>query len=272
METPTPYGQINQKLAVERNVPKELYPAIALEQLADALAKAQMEMPVIERSRTVNVRMQSGGTYTFKYAPLDEIFSKIRPVLGKHGLSLSQLITSDEKGMVIETMLMHKSGQHIVSVARLPSVPAKPQDLGGLITYMRRYAIQCIVGIAAEENDADEMSEAAPQTVKQPRAKKSEPAPQNPPANSSATPLDDQTFQIVEIPAVPQVKDGQTNGKPWKVWGYTSPKAGIRLGTFDTKFGALLEEAAEQQIQLNITYEITPKGGNIIQIVKGAQV
>jgi len=238
-------------------------PKLKVEHLADALAKAQMELPPIERSRTVNVRMQNGGTYTFKYAPLDEIFSKIRPVLGKHGLSLSQLITSDEKGMVIETMLMHKSGQHIVSVARLPSVPAKPQDLGGLITYMRRYAIQCIVGIAAEENDADEMSEAAPnaQTVKQPRAKKSEPA----------TPLDDKTFQIVEIPAVPQVKGGETNGKPWKVWGYTSPKAGIRLGTFDTKFGALLEEAAEQGIELTITYEITPKGGNIIQIVKGAQ-
>lgn len=245
-------------------------PQLKIEHLAKALALAQMEMPIIERSRTVNVRMQSGGTYTFKYAPLDEIFSKIRPVLGKHGLSLSQLITSDEKGMVIETFLMHSSGQHIVSVARLPTVPAKPQDLGGLITYMRRYAIQCIVGIAAEENDADEMSEAAPtaQTVKQPRAKKSEPAPQNPPANSSATPLDDQTFQIVEIPAVPEMRTGTTNNKPWKVWGYTSPKAGIRLGTFDTKFGALLEEAAEQQIQLNITYEITPKGGNIIQIVK----
>lgn len=248
-------------------------PKLKIDSLAQALAKAQMEMPVIERSRTVSVRMQNGasagGTYTFKYAPLDEIFSKIRPVLGKHGLSLSQLINSDEKGMVIETFLMHASGQHIVSVARLPSVPSKPQDLGGLITYMRRYAIQCIVGIAAEENDADEMSEAAP-TVKQPRAKKPEPpASPPPPPASAATPLDDKTFQIVEIPTAPQIKTGENNGKPWKVWGYTSPKAGIRLGTFDTKFGALLEEAAEQGIELNITYEITPKGGNIIQIVKG---
>jgi hypothetical protein len=48
----------------------------------------------------------------------------------------------------------------------LPRVPESPQELGSLLTYLRRYAITALLGIATEEDDdgrqAAESSERGP--------------------------------------------------------------------------------------------------------------
>ncbi len=116
--------------------------------LAIALTKAQMAFPTVTRSKTVRVATKTGGSYTFSYAPLDTILDAVRKPLADNGLAIAQLIDRDS----LVTMLMHSSGASIEGRAQLPPF-TDVQGYGSAVTYLRRYAIQALLGIAAEEDD-----------------------------------------------------------------------------------------------------------------------
>ena len=117
-------------------------------QLAAALAKAQNQFPQIKRDKRVTVKTKTGGEYSFNYAPLDTILDAVRGPLGANGLALTQSL--DEGGL--RTTLMHESGAVITGCIAIPPT-ADIQGLGSAITYLRRYALQAMLGIAAEEDD-----------------------------------------------------------------------------------------------------------------------
>lgn len=124
--------------------------------LAAALAVAQGAFPTIERNREVEVKMKSGGKYSFCYATLDNIICSVRKPLTDNGLSYVQGINGSENGSVVETLLMHKSGQWIKTVIPVhanSSQDNKSQALGSGITYAKRYALTAILGIVAEDDD-----------------------------------------------------------------------------------------------------------------------
>jgi len=117
-----------------------------------ALVEAQAEFPSIPRDRTVSVRTQAGGSYSFSYAPLETILNAVRPVLAKHGLALVQRLESPGGTPALRTELRHKDGGVLAGSFPL-TVPDSPQALGSLLTYLRRYAISAILCLAAEEDD-----------------------------------------------------------------------------------------------------------------------
>jgi ERF superfamily len=117
--------------------------------LNTALAKAQAEFPRLERSKSVTVKTREQGSYSFSYAPLDAILEKTRPALTKHGLALTQQLTANG----LRTELRHKDGAKIGGTFPLPHTPASAQQLGSLLTYLRRYAIVALLGVAAEDDD-----------------------------------------------------------------------------------------------------------------------
>ena len=120
--------------------------------LAAALAKAQAQFPSISRDREVTVQTKTGGKYTFRYAPLDTILAAVRAPMSTNGLAISQLLDGPD----LVTLLMHESGAIIEGRTMIPREPgANVQQLGSAITYLRRYAIQAILGIASEEGDDD---------------------------------------------------------------------------------------------------------------------
>lgn len=135
--------------------------------LSAALAKAQAKFAPIERSRTVTVTMASGGKYTFNYASLDTIFLAVRPALAENGLAITQLIVHDE----LITLLLHAGGGRLEARSPLPKV-GRPQELGSAITYARRYAVQAILGVAAEEDDDGNAASGNERAIKE---RKSEP-------------------------------------------------------------------------------------------------
>lgn len=121
--------------------------------LNEALAAAQGEFPPIARDKQVTVQTRTGAAYTFSYAPLDTILACVRPALSKHRLALTQLLADNGAGPNLVTELRHADGALIRSTMKLPAHDGGPQALGSLLTYMRRYAIVAILGIAAEEDD-----------------------------------------------------------------------------------------------------------------------
>jgi hypothetical protein len=116
--------------------------------LAAALAKAQMAFPPITRDKRVTVTTKSGGSYSFTYAPLDSILAAVRAPLAANGLAVVQVLD----GGALVTFLIHESGASITGRVDLPPT-ADIQGLGSAITYLRRYALQAVLGIAAEEDD-----------------------------------------------------------------------------------------------------------------------
>lgn len=121
-----------------------------LNEIALALSKLQGEV--------LNATKDKQG-YNYSYADLAQILEISRPLMAKHGLSLTQMPTTETDGKIgLTSLLMHTSGQHIQSSFELPIEAAAKmstaQACGSVITYMRRYALAAILGIAQTDEDA----------------------------------------------------------------------------------------------------------------------
>ena len=119
-----------------------------LKALNAAIAKAQGEFPPIPKNQKVDT-----GTYSYEYADLASILSLVRPVLSKHGLALIQRLENPSGGgPSIRTELRHSDGGVVAASFPLGEWQT-PQQLGSMVTYIRRYAYSAMLGIAAEEDD-----------------------------------------------------------------------------------------------------------------------
>lgn len=134
----------------------------SLANLGIALAKAQSELKAIHKDST-------NPHFRNTYASLDTILESVRPALAKHGLSLVQGATAphaDENGVVrsfvVETMLLHASGEYIINAAVMPLAKADPQGAGGAMTYGRRYGVAALLALATEEDDDGNTASARP--------------------------------------------------------------------------------------------------------------
>jgi hypothetical protein len=115
--------------------------------LAKALSEFQAEV-TNPANTAVNPFFKS------KYAPLSDILTLVRPILGKYGLSVVQDPSTNGGDVVIKTTLFHSSGEFIESdplTLKMEKVTA--QGAGSAITYARRYAISAILGLSSEDDD-----------------------------------------------------------------------------------------------------------------------
>jgi len=120
-----------------------------IDKLAEALAKAQGAMePAIKSS--------DNPFFKSRYADLYSTWQACREPLTSNGLSITQLPDDSSDGYVgIVTILMHTSGQWIKSKISTKLVKPDPQALGSAISYLRRYALQAIVGISTADDDSE---------------------------------------------------------------------------------------------------------------------
>lgn len=166
-----------------------------LDQLFSAFAKFQAECPDITHDAVVKVRTKKGGQYEFSYATLGNIQRTTKPYLTKHGLSVIQLVSNGG----VETILAHESGQFIESGTFVIEVPTEedevpnPQDVGGAVTYAKRYQLAAMLNVDAMKDDdansasgneivAEKSSTPPPEPVKKPKkkapVKKAKPEPE----------------------------------------------------------------------------------------------
>lgn len=134
-----------------------------------ALAKAQGAFQPIVKNRDVEITMKSGGRYRFRYADLEEILTKTRPALSANGLALIQTIN----GSNLVCQLVHADGGVITSEVPMPSVRdlGDPKSFGAAITYLRRYLVTAMLGVAADDDldeDGQEMGEPQARTASKP--------------------------------------------------------------------------------------------------------
>lgn len=124
-----------------------------------ALAAFQAEVPKITKDEKAKIEGVSPKTgmpfsYPYSYANLAAICAVASPLLGKHGLAFSARPTLIDGKFCLAYELRHSSGEELPGVMPLPS-SGKPQDLGSLLTYYRRYAMCAVCNIAPTEDDND---------------------------------------------------------------------------------------------------------------------
>ena len=89
-----------------------------------------------------------------KYAPLNEILNKVRPLLAEHGLAVIQNTMSIDDRIGIQTVIIHISGEQIASdILLLKGDKDTAQGQGSAITYGRRYQLSAMLSIASEDDD-----------------------------------------------------------------------------------------------------------------------
>lgn len=121
----------------------------SIAKISAALVKAQSEMGNASKG-------SSNPFFKSKYADLNSIREACLPVLNAHGISVLQPTTVLDGKLYVETLLLHESGEFISGMYEV--VVGKqndPQALGAAISYSRRYSLQSIVNIGAEDDDAE---------------------------------------------------------------------------------------------------------------------
>lgn len=91
-----------------------------------------------------------------RYASLAAHLELCEETLDRHGLILLHSGNgSYDKPMLIATLMHAESGQWIKSYLPLPNPKADSQGLGASVTYMRRYSINSLLGLTAEDDDGE---------------------------------------------------------------------------------------------------------------------
>jgi hypothetical protein len=159
-----------------------------IEEIAKALTSVQGELKGAEKSG-YNPFTKS------KYMTLANGWDAARLLLSKAGLSIVQGCTatkSDPVHVIVDTMILHTSGQWITTEVELIPKTADPQGVGSAITYGRRYGFFAALGLTAEEEDDDGNRATRGSTTTQVAAYS--PKVQSIPAN--LPPFDDSTDEV----------------------------------------------------------------------------
>lgn len=121
------------------------------------LGKAQGAFEPLEKNRDVLIKMKTGGSYQFRYADLAEIRAKTTPALSANAFALVQLVTETDNVTAIRTILGHECGAQIESVMKIRRAEGGDiKDFGSAITYLRRYVVGALLGVAADDDiDSD---------------------------------------------------------------------------------------------------------------------
>lgn len=125
-----------------------------------------MNKALISAQKCVLVAFKDGTNPAFKskYATLDSVLSAIRGPLAENGFALIQDATSTDGSVSVVTKLLHESGGELVSQPLSAPLkkeftrdgkecPPSVQQIGSLVTYLRRYSLCPFLGVSLDDDD-----------------------------------------------------------------------------------------------------------------------
>lgn len=121
----------------------------SIKQISVAILKAQKEMgnPLKESKNPF---------FKSSYASLNSVREAVIPSLNEHGISVLQPMVNIDGKNYIKTLLLHESGESLESLTEI--IYAKQNDAqaqGSGITYARRYGLQSMVCVGADDDDGN---------------------------------------------------------------------------------------------------------------------
>lgn len=127
--------------------------------IAPAFLKAQKNIQSV-------IKDSNNPFFKSKYADLTAVIDACKDHLNKEGIAILQPV----EGMTVETILMHESGEWFSSSTPIVSKDEhNPQALGSAITYAKRYGLQSMVLLPAEDDDGNKGAGATANTNHKPQ-------------------------------------------------------------------------------------------------------
>jgi hypothetical protein len=135
----------------------------SIAKLAAALVKAQSEMPEIPMDG-------ENPHYRSKFSTLGAVIEKVRPVFAANGLAVLQLPSGNNGEVGLTTRIIHSSGEWIENelIMAVPGGANPGQEVGKLVTYLRRYGLASAAGVYSEE-DTDNEAKAEKKSAQKPK-------------------------------------------------------------------------------------------------------
>lgn len=124
-----------------------------MKQIATALLKAQSEM-------SNPVKGSANPYFKSKYADLNAVREAVIPVLNQNGIVVLQPMVNIDGRNYIKTLFLHESGESLESLTEI--IYTKTNDAqaqGSGITYARRYGLQSLACVGADDDDGNKASE-----------------------------------------------------------------------------------------------------------------
>lgn len=114
----------------------------------------------IEKNRTVGYDSSKGGKVGYKHASLDNIVRTVTKALSKHGLSSSWRTDQSMEGKISVTckithILGHSEETTLSAQADTSGSKNSIQAIGSTISYLQRYSILAVLGLATSDMDDD---------------------------------------------------------------------------------------------------------------------
>jgi len=160
-------------------------PQPSISQLAAAYAKAQGQFRTPSLNRTAVIKNAAGQfLYETHYADIQECIDCIKKPLSDNGLSFTQTTQPVGGQWFLILELLHASGESKRTLLPI-DVNKPPQQLGGLLTYLKRYQISAFFGLAADFDDDGNAAEGKGNAVEG-KAKETKPQPKNNPPMQKA--------------------------------------------------------------------------------------
>lgn len=131
------------------------------QEYARDFAAMQAELPIIpERGK---------GHNNVRYALWEDVNELIKPVLSKHGFSLSFKVTDAENGVEVKAILRHVSGHTDETTKRFAADTSGSknaiQAIGSSISYGKRYTASALLNLTSRGEDDDGVNAAKAETI-----------------------------------------------------------------------------------------------------------
>lgn len=127
---------------------------------------AQGQFPDIPKNKTAKIVHRAkggepGGQHSFKYADLAAVLKSIRKPLADNGLGIFQPPIDQRGALWIKTMLVHSAGGRLEIELQIPFTAAQvdPKEMAGVISYWRRYIVNGLFCLAADDDLDDHEQE-----------------------------------------------------------------------------------------------------------------
>ena len=133
-------------------------------QLALALSKAQGQMKFAAKDA-------NNPFFKSKYADLASVIEAIKIPLSANGIAFVQATDFEDSAVIVETILLHESGEWISGKLRMQPTKNDPQGVGSAVTYAKRYGLQAIAGVPSDDDDGNAATHQSAPTAKPAPAK-----------------------------------------------------------------------------------------------------
>ena len=117
-------------------------------QLALALSKAQGQMKFAAKDA-------NNPFFKSKYADLASVIEAIKVPLSANGIAFVQATDFEDSAVIVETILLHESGEWISGRLRMQPTKNDPQGVGSAVTYAKRYGLQALAGVPSDDDDGN---------------------------------------------------------------------------------------------------------------------